>query len=190
MPGFRLLAHRLGEQLLAGHLHSGRKIDRARHEFAAIDGAAVGQRHADRTPAGDLDVLHVRAGDNFAAAGFDDTRERKRQRHCAAGRQREARDIGEDGGKHDAGAGHILGRDHVHIRREQRTDALVDKMLAYDAEEVVLRVRQQLFCLGTAEPVDELLARHRRVVEERHQKRPHLLAIGMPERPEGLGVLL
>ena len=73
--------------------------------------------------------------------------------------------VGEDGGKHDAGAGHVLGRDHVHVGREQRADALVDKMLAHDAEEVVLGVRQQLFCLGTAQPVDELLARHRRVVE-------------------------
>ena len=148
------------------------------------------KRHAGGAAAGDLDVLHVGAGDDLAAAGLDDARERKRQRHRAADRQREARDIGEDGGKHDAGAGHVLGRDHVHIRREQRADALVDEMLAHDAEEVVLRVREQLFCLGAAQPVDELLARHRRVVEQRHQQRPHLLAIGMPERPEGLGVLL
>ena len=46
VPGFRLLAHRFGEQLLAGHLHGGRKIDGAGDEFAARDDFAVGELDA------------------------------------------------------------------------------------------------------------------------------------------------
>ena len=77
----------------------------------------------------------------------------------------------------------------MHIGREQRTDTLIDEMLAHDAEQVVLGMRKQLFRLRAAEPIDQLLARHRRVVEKRNQQRPHFLAIGMPEPAEGFRVL-
>ena len=112
------------------------------------------------------------------------------KRHRPADRQCEAGDIGENRREHDAGAGHVLGGDDVHIRGEQRADALVDEMLAHHAEQIVLGVREQLLRLRPAQPVDELLARHRRVVEQRGQQRPHLDTIGMPELAEGLGVLL
>ena len=54
----------------------------------------------------------------------------------------------------------------------------------------MLRVRQQFFRLRTAQAVDDLLARHRRVVHQRHQQRPHLDAVGVPQIAEGRGVLL
>ncbi len=53
----------------------------------------------------------------------------------------------------------------------------------------MLGVREQFLGLRAAQPIDELLARHRRVVEQRGQQRPHLDAVGLPEHTEGLGIL-
>ena len=61
VPGFRLLAHRLGEQLLAGHLHRRGKVDRAGNEFIAVDGAAIGKPHACGAAVLDRYFLHIRA---------------------------------------------------------------------------------------------------------------------------------
>src|SRR5512135_357133 len=63
-------------------------------------------------------------------------------------------------------------------------------MLAHDAEEVVLGVREELFRFWSAQSVNELLARQRCIVEQRYQQRPHFLAVDMPQRTECLGVLL
>ena len=63
-------------------------------------------------------------------------------------------------------------------------------MLAHDAEQIVLGMREQLFRFGAAQPVDQLLARHRSVVEQAGQQRPHLEAIGVPERAERFRILL
>ena len=118
MPGFRLLADRFGKQLLAGHLHRRRKIDGACNEFVAVDRAAIGKFHASSAPILDDDFLHIGAGDDFATAGLHNPRQRKRQGSRTADRQSEARDIGENRREYDACAGHVLGRDDVHIRRE------------------------------------------------------------------------
>src|SRR5215475_10914429 len=79
----------------------------------------------------------------------------------AADRQCKAGDIGKDRRKDDSRAWYIFGRDHVHIGREQCSNAFVDKMLPHDTKEIVLGMRKQFFCLGSAQPVDQLLARHR-----------------------------
>ena len=117
----------------------------------------------------DDDLFHVGAGDDGAAAGLHHARKRIHQRHRPADRQRETGDVGEDRREHDAGAGDVLGRDHVHIRGEQRADALIDEMLAHHAEQIVLGVRQQFLGFRPAQPVEQLLARQRRVVEQRGQ---------------------
>ena len=118
MPGFRLFAHGFREQLLPGHLHGGWKIDSACDEFAAINGAAIIKFHAGCTPIGDRNFLNIRAGDDFTAARLHNPRQGKGQRHRAADRQCEARYICKDGRKDDAGAGHVLRGNHMHIRCE------------------------------------------------------------------------
>src|SRR5215469_12830157 len=48
---------------------------------------------------------------------------------------------------------------------------------------------RKFFGFRTAQPFNELLARHRRVVQQRHQQRPHFLTIGVPKRTKSLGIL-
>ena len=130
VPALQLVANVLREQLFARHVHGGRRVDGAGDEVHTGGAAAV---HPD--------LLDLRGQPHRAAAGLDDARQRQRQGDGAADRQREAHDVREDGGKHHAGAGLVFGGDDVHVRREQRADAVVVEMLAHHAEQVVLGVR-------------------------------------------------
>jgi hypothetical protein len=78
----------------------------------------------------------------------------------------------------------------VHVRREQGADALVDEVLAHHAEQVVLGVAEQLLAFRPGQRLDDLLARHRRVVEQRCHQRPQLDAVRVPQFAERLCVLL
>src|SRR5262249_6654606 len=56
-----------------------------------------------------------------------------------------------------------FGRYDVHVRGEQRADAVVFEMLAHRAEQVVLGVRKELLGLRAGEAILELVDRKRRV---------------------------
>ena len=61
MPRFRFFPNRFGKQFFASHLHGRGKIDRARHEFAAVDRATISKLHPCGTPVGDFDLSsHLR----------------------------------------------------------------------------------------------------------------------------------
>ena len=63
-------------------------------------------------------------------------------------------------------------------------------MLAHDAEQVVLGMREEFLGLRAGQPVAQLIERQRRVERERGEQRAHALAVQVVERPEGLGVAL
>ncbi len=110
-----------------------------------------------------------------AAVRLDHPAQRLREALRAADRQGELHHVGEDRREHDARARLVLGGDDVHIGGEQRADAIVVEMLAHHAEQVVLRVREELARVRTGQAVAQLIDRQRRVVEQRRQQRPHLV---------------
>src|SRR5262249_8928117 len=108
-------------------------------------------------------LLDVNPGDDRAAARLDHPSKRVRKTGGAADRQCELHDVGEDEREDNTGARHAFGRYNVHERGEQRADAVVFKMLAHHAEQVVLGVRAELLGLRAREAILELVDRKRRV---------------------------
>ncbi len=188
VPGIELLAHVLGKQLLARHPHGGRSVDRARDEPPCLDRAAVGEAHRGRATVARHDLPHLGIGDHGAAVRLDQPRQRVREARRPAHRQGELHDVGEDQREHDAGARHALGGDDVHVRGEQRADAVVVEVLAHHAEQVVLGVREEFPGLRAGQPVPEPIDRKRRVEGERGEQRAHADRVGVVELAEGPGV--
>ena len=118
----------------------------------------------------------------------DHARERVGEARGAADRQRELRHVGENERKHDARAGHAFGRDDVHVGGEQRADAVVVEVLAHDAEQIVLRMREEFLGLRSRQAILELVDRKRGVEGERGEQRAHLAGIEAMQLAERLGV--
>src|SRR6516225_1507187 len=188
VPGIELLAHVLREQVFAGHSHSGGRVDGTGNEAATFDRAAIREAYAGGAAVTHDDFLDVSPGDDRAAARFDHPCKRVRKTGGAADRQCELHDVGEDEREDNAGAGHAFGRYNVHVRGEQRADAVVFEMLAHHAEQVVLGVREELLGLRAREAILELVDRKRRVEGDRGEQRAHLHGIKEMQLTEGLGV--
>src|SRR5262249_3353058 len=103
-------------------------------------------------------------------------------------RQCELLDVGEDERENDACTRYAFGRYDMHVRSEQRADAVVVEMLAHHAKQVVLGVREELLGLRARETVFELVNRKRRIEGERGAQRPHLHGVEEMQFTERLGV--
>jgi hypothetical protein len=112
----------------------------------------------------------------------------ERKAHRSADRQREFHHVREDQREYDAGAGHALGGDDVHVGGEQRADAVVVEVLAHHAEQVVLGVREELLGVRSRQAVFQLVDRQRRVEGERGEQRPHADAVEVVQVAERVGV--
>ena len=141
-------------------------------------------------PFSDDDLARFGIGDHRAAARFDQPPQRVGEARRPAHRQGELHHVGEDQRKHDARARHALGRDDVHVGGEQGADAVVVEMLAHDAEQVVLGMRQEFLGLCARQAIAQGIERERRIERERGEQRAHRLAVEMMERPKRLGIPL
>src|SRR5262249_10339171 len=120
-------------------------------------------RTGGRGPVATDDFLDVGPGDDRAAAHLDHPCKRVRKTGGAANRQCELHDVGEDEREDNTRARHAFGRYDVHVRGEQRANAVVFEMLVHYAEQVVLGVREELLGLRAREAILELVDRKRRV---------------------------